>query len=195
MKKLKSFCFPDRSGYFSKCGITFVRRLPRLLTSYLRVESFLSLLINPHPNFSCMRNNTSARSWFWATQKLGFVSHPTRNLSRLEKDTEKHPSPSAKPEIYSFILRALTFSVGVLWRTIVLLHDSTILVAARWRRPKSIRAQHFLIIASSATSRKLPWKHCLDMHSHPESAGFPRYSPAFSALRLFVALQRGLHRY
>src|SRR3989344_9546358 len=75
-------------------------------------------------NFICMRNNSSARSWFCATQKLGFVSHPIKNLSRLENDTEKHPSPSEKPEIYSFRFRSRVFSVGVLWRVIVLLHDT-----------------------------------------------------------------------
>src|SRR3989344_5567910 len=92
-------------------------------------------------NFICMRNKTSARSWFCATQKLGFVSHPIKNLSRLENDTEKHPSPSVKPEIYSFRSLCFVFSVCVLWCVIVLLHDSTIPVATGWRRPKSIRGQ------------------------------------------------------
>ena len=129
LNNLKSFAFPDMSGYCSKCGITFVRRSCRLRTSYLRVLSFISLLMNPHPNFFCMRNSTSARSWFCPTQKLGFVSHPIKNLSHLEKDTEKHPSPSEKPEIYSPRSLCFVFSVGVLWRVIVLLHDSTIPVA------------------------------------------------------------------
>lgn len=159
LNSLKSFVFPDNSGYCSKCGITFVMRSFRLRTSYLRVLSFISLLMNPHPNFFCIRNKTSARSWFCPTQKLGFVSHPIKNLSRLEKDTEKHPSPSEKPEIYSFTSLCFVFSVGVLWRVIVLLHDSTIPVAAGWRRPKSIRGQ-FLAYARN---------------------DFPRYSPAFTA--------------
>lgn len=114
LNSLKSFAFPDRSGYCSKCGITFVRRSFRLRTSYLRVLSFISLLMNPHLNFFCIRNRISARSWFCPTQKLGFVSHPIKNFSRLEKDTEKHPSPSEKPEIYSLRSLCLFFSVCVL---------------------------------------------------------------------------------
>lgn len=153
LNNLKSFAFPDSSGYCSKCGITFVRSSFRLRTSYLRVLSFISLLMNPHPNFFCIRNNTSARSWFCATQKLGFVSHPIKNLSRLEKDTEKHPSPSVKPEIYSFRFLDFIFSVGVLWRIIVLLHDSTIPVAAGWRRPKSIRGQ---LVTLESVGGRLP---------------------------------------
>ena len=68
-----------------------------------------------------MRYKTSALSWFCATQKLGFVSHPMRNFARREKDTEKHPSPSANPEMYA---GRFCFRVGVLWRLLMYTHDS-----------------------------------------------------------------------
>jgi hypothetical protein len=68
--------------------------------------------------------------------------------------------------------RCFVFSVCVLWRVIVLLHDTTIPVANGCWRPKSIRGQLFNYFQSD----------------------FPRYCPSFIASP-FMTLQRGFHRY
>jgi hypothetical protein len=47
-----------------------------------------------------MSSNTSLRSPFWLTDKLGLTSQRIRRVGRGEIETVKHPSPSTYPEMY-----------------------------------------------------------------------------------------------
>src|SRR5712692_3415888 len=86
-----------------------------------------------------MADNTSPRSAFWLTEKLGLTSHPTRSFLRGENETVKQPSPSTYPEMYEEMSISLA---GVLAAsTLVMSYTTTFSIATLGVKPQSIRGQ------------------------------------------------------
>jgi hypothetical protein len=71
--------------------------------SDFRVRSERSGLIQPQPSVPRRRYRTSARSWFWLTEKLGRISQPNAWWLLRLKVTQKQPSPSTYPVRYQRI--------------------------------------------------------------------------------------------
>src|SRR3989442_1636536 len=84
----------------SKCGRTCSSRSPIERTSYLKVRSDRDSRIQPHPKNACRSVRSDLSFSFRESEKDGRTSRPVLSLARSAKDTQKHPSPSARPVTY-----------------------------------------------------------------------------------------------
>src|SRR5437588_13046772 len=80
--------------------MTRASRSGRLRTSHFSVRSLRSGRSVPQSKYRWMSSNTSLRSPFWLTDRLGRTSHRTNRVGLGEIETVKHPSPSTNPEMY-----------------------------------------------------------------------------------------------
>jgi hypothetical protein len=87
-----------RRGKRSKCGRIRPVRSPIARTSNLNVRSLLDSRIQPHRK-NARKSSSSLRSLsFRDSEYDGLTSRPARSFARTVIETQKHPSPSVRPE-------------------------------------------------------------------------------------------------